>query len=211
MGSGAKYLEFRVRYRSILVVLAVAVVVALVAALVNAWATATRQAVVAGSQTNIGSGVWLHKCWPRYEVDVVYPSSEDVVAVQTVRNDARWEVEVVSQDPEAFRFGTLTEHHRDEVSLPAVEGGAPDDEATSDRVVIPPGHEAVMWIVDPFQGVPTSGSHHGIVTVPVRVGSLGVSHETEIELSYPIWVSGGDFDGDRLEAKFDEACAELNG
>lgn len=210
MPSDRKYLELRVSYRSILVVVAVVVTVTVVVALVTTWVAETRQAVVAGSRAHIGTGVWLNSCGPGEGDGAVYPSSDDVVAIQTVRNDARWEVEVVSKEPEAFRFGRLAEHRRDDVRLPEFEAGLPDAE-TSDRVVIPPGREVVMWIVDPLQEVTFSGGYSAISTVPVRVTSLGVSHETTIELHHPIWLGGGEFDKDRLEAAFEEVCDELNG
>lgn len=205
MGSNRRHLELRVSYRSILVVLAGAVVVALAIA----WVAGTRQAVVVGSGAHAGSGVWLNRCGPGSADDLLYPSSKDVVAVQTVRNDGRWTVEVISKEPSMIRFGPLAEDRRDDVNFPSPDAGVPDE--VSDRVTIPPGREVAMWITDPFPDMSSNGGYTGIETIPVRVSSLGVSHETTIDLRHMIWMGGGRFDTERLEAAFDEVCGQLNG
>ncbi|WP_460704884.1 hypothetical protein [Myceligenerans halotolerans] len=188
------------------------IAVAVVVALVAMWLVETRQAVTRGSGANFGEGVHVRGCGPSAGDSVVYARGEDILAVQMVRNQGRWAVEVVSKEPGTFRFGRLAERPQDDVTLQNPRDGAPDGEETSDRVVIPPGREVVMWIVDPFPEEPMGpGSYITVSTAPVMVSSLGVAQEAEIELYHPIWMSSSAFDKDRLEAAIDEACAEISG
>jgi hypothetical protein len=208
MGSGGKYVEFRVSRRSVVV----GVVFLVVAGLVAAWVVmSSRPAVVTGSASSIGAGVSMDRCGPGGSGDVVvYPSSEDVVAVQTIRNEARWAVEVISGDPDVYRFGHLAERAVDDFDFPSPHDGAPDTAETLDRVVIPPGREVAMWIVDPFPEMTTGGDGYvGISRAPVTVVSLGVRHESWVDLSSDVWVANGGYDRERLIAALDAVCDEL--
>lgn len=138
----------------------------------------------------------------------LFARDEPFVAAQTVRSDARWPVEVTSLQPDAFRFGRLAADPSDDGTFSAANGLPPASE-TSDRVVIPPGREATLWVVAWPGGDDVTigdGARVGLSVAPVRVRALGISRDTEVDLGKTLWLSGLSSDSDEFHSLVQELC-----
>jgi len=184
-------------------IVGVAVVVALVAG-IGVWQYAARDARIVAEGVTLSGGMAFPDCLPRMAL-AVYGTSDDVVVGQTVRNPSRWPVTVTSSDPEAFRFEALSDDPADDTTVSSADGAAPAD--ASGQVVLPPGREVTMWIVDPQRGSIQDSSTvwYEFDEVPVTLRTLGVERESSIRLPGTLYVGGGK-DGEQLGAALQEAC-----
>ena len=184
-------------------IVGVAVVVALVAG-IGVWQYAARDARIVAEGVTLSGGMAFPDCLPRMAL-AVYGTSDDVVVGQTVRNPSRWPVTVTSSDPEAFRFEALSDDPADDTTVSSADGAAPAD--ASGQVVLPPGREVTMWIVDPQRGSIQDSSTvwYEFDEVPVTLRPLGVERESSIRLPGTLYVGGGK-DGEQLGAALQEAC-----
>jgi hypothetical protein len=180
-----------------------AVVVALVAG-IGVWQYTARDARIVAEGVTLSGGMAFPDCLPRMAL-AVYGTSDDVVVGQTVRNPSRWPVTVISSDPEAFRFEALSADPGDDTTLSSADGAAPAD--ASGQVVLPPGREVTMWIVDPQRGSiqDSSSVWYEFDEVPVTLRTLGVERETSIRLPGTLYVGGGKA-SDQLGTALQEAC-----
>jgi len=189
--------ELKVRFRRRSAKITIAVVAVLVL-LVTWWTVSGTAAVAMGSAASSGVGHWDQCTYANDDFWALYAQDEAPVAVQTIRNDGRWPVVVVSRRPEAFRFSPPPADFRDDSIFPAdpAEGAPPEDE-TADRVTIPPGRQVSMWIIDPFRrvdgamvfGQVGNGDRTGAESAPVTVWSLGVPRDVDIALLGTLWQS----------------------
>ncbi|MFE7407214.1 hypothetical protein [Isoptericola sp. NPDC057559] len=179
-----------------------------VAAVAVWWALSATTAVRAGSFSSVGPAGHEDQCsFPDDDFWALFARDEPVVAEQTVRSDARWPVEVTSLRPDVFRFEPLARGPSD--PFMSAKDGAPSAAETSDRVVIPPGREATLWVVGwPWDdGVPIDGeARMGVDSAPVRVRALGISRDTEIDLEKSLWLSGLDSGSDEFRNQVQELC-----
>ncbi len=184
-------------------VVSAAVVVALVAG-IGVWQYAARSARIVAEGVTLSAGMTFPDCLPRMAL-AVYGTGDDVVVGQTVRNPSRWPVTVTSSDPEVFRFEALSDDPGDDTTVSSADGAAPAD--ASGQVVLPPGREVTMWIVNPQQGSIQDSSTvwYEFDEVPVTLRTLGVERESSIRLPGTLYVGGGK-DGDQLGAALQEAC-----
>lgn len=184
-------------------IVGVAVVVALVAG-IGVWQYAARDARIVAEGVTLSGGMAFPDCLPRMAL-AVYGTSDDVVVGQTVRNPSRWPVTVTSSDPEAFRFEALSDDPADDTTVSSADGAAPAD--ASGQVVLPPGREVTMWIVDPQRGSIQDSSTvwYEFDEVPVTLRTLGVERESSIRLPGTLYAGGGK-DGEQLGAALQEAC-----
>lgn len=184
-------------------IVGVAVVVALVAG-IGVWQYAARDARIVAEGVTLSGGMAFPDCLPRMAL-AVYGTSDDVVVGQTVRNPSRWPVTVTSSDPEAFRFEALSDDPADDTTVSSADGAAPPD--AFGQVVLPPGREVTMWIVDPQRGSIQDSSTvwYEFDEVPVTLRTLGVERESSIRLPGTLYVGGGK-DGEQLGAALQEAC-----
>lgn len=185
------------------------VVVALLVGVV-AWQLVARTVarVELGSFSHNGAGATLPDCVPGDGTWSMFGYDEDVVVVQNVRNPSPWPVMVISADPDAYRFEPMADQARDDhatVASPAE--GMPDPAATSDRVVIPPDREAVMWIINP-QG-DRSSEAGGWITfdgAPLTIRALGVEREFYLPFRGMLSVGGAEATAAGLDHALQEAC-----
>ena len=184
-------------------IVGVAVVVALVAG-IGVWQYAARDARIVAEGVTLSGGMAFPDCLPRMAL-AVYGTSDDVVVGQTVRNPSRWPVTVTSSDPEVYRFEALSDDPADDTTVSSADGAAPAD--ASGQVVLPPGREVTMWIVDPQRGSIQDSSTvwYEFDEVPVTLRTLGVERESSIRLPGTLYVGGGK-DGEQLGAALQEAC-----
>lgn len=156
--------------------------VLVVAAVVGWWVLAASADVRPGSFSSAGRGHTDRCSFPDEGFWAVYAGDQEVVAVQTIRNDAPWSVEVTSRSPDAFRLGALAADPGYDASISDPAAGPPPE--ASDRVVIPAGREVALWIVDPQpeDSIVGYGDRTGYDRVPVRLRSLGIPRDTEIDL-----------------------------
>ncbi|MEV0892003.1 hypothetical protein [Promicromonospora sp. NPDC050262] len=188
--------------RTAWIVGAAVVVVALVAG-IGVWQYAARSTRIVAEGVTLSGGMAFPDCLPRMAL-AVYGTSDDVVVGQTLRNPSRWPVTVTSSDPEVYRFEALSDDPDDHSAVSSADGAEPAD--TSGQVVLPPGREATMWIVDPQRGsVQDSGVWYSFDEVPVTLRTLGVERESSLQLPGTLYVGGGK-DGDQLGAALQEAC-----
>lgn len=178
-------------------------VVALVAG-IGGWQYTARDARIVAEGVTLSGGMAFPDCLPRMALGV-YGTSDDVVVGQTVRNPSRWPVTVISSDPEVFRFEAPSDDPGDDTTVSSADGAAPAD--ASGQVVLPPGREVTMWIVDPQRDSVQDSSSvwYEFDEVPVTLRMLGVERETSIRLPGTLYVGGGK-DGDQLGAALQEAC-----
>ncbi len=157
-----------------------------------AWQVAARTArVEPGSFYSTGTGARLPDCVPGDAIWAMFGTDEDVVLAQAVRNPSRWPVTVSSTDPHVFRFQPVAEDELDDgllVNDPA--DGEPDRSQTSARVVIPPGREAVLWIVDPQREMTISSGWMLFDVAQLKLRALGVERKFSLPLAGTIAVGG---------------------
>lgn len=186
--------------RTAWIVGAAVVVVALVAG-IGVWQYAARSARIVAEGATLSGGMAFPDCLPRMAL-AVYGTGDDVVVGQTVRNPSRWPVTVISSDPEVFRFEAVSD---EPAGVSSADGASPAD--TSGQVVLPPGREVTMWIVDPQRGSVEDSSTvwYSFDEVPVTLRALGVERESSVKLPGTLYVGGGK-DSDRLGSVLQEAC-----
>jgi hypothetical protein len=162
--------------------------------------------VETGSASNGGAGMSLPSCVPSGDVWAIFGRDEDVVVVQTVRNPSLWPVTVTSTEPDVIRFEPVSDDPMDDLLLDKdPRDGAPG--TTVEQVVIPPGREAAMWIVNPpGDGGNERGSWFGRFGTPVTLGSLGVERTTHVEFPGGLYI-GGIRDTTELGKALEEACS----
>ncbi|MFE7406473.1 hypothetical protein [Isoptericola sp. NPDC057559] len=206
--------EFKVRFRRRSGRIALAVV-AVLALLVAWWAVSGTAAVAQGSAASSGVGHGDDCDYPDEEFWAVYAKDETPVAVQTVRNEGRWPVEVISTRPEAYRFSPVPDDPRYDATFPSDPLlGAPPDDETSDRVTIPPGREASMWIIDPFRpeneytagGQSRVNDRTGVETAPVQVWSLGIRRDADVAFYGTLWQSTLTRDSEEFKSELAQLC-----
>ena len=185
------------------------VVAAVLVAGVVAWQIAARTTEVEpGSFSNSGAGATLPDCVPSENgIWSMFGTDEDVVVLQTVFNPSPWPVTVVSTEPEAYRFEPVADDFRGDYSFVGdpVEG-APSMIETSDRVVIPPGREAAMWIIDPQGDLSSDGGWRFFEGAPVKLRALGVERDFYLPFRGMITVGGTEATASRLDRALQEAC-----
>ncbi|MFC8597405.1 hypothetical protein [Isoptericola sp. NPDC057191] len=205
-------LKVRVRRRSARIA---AVALAALVLLVGWWFVSASATVVTGSASSTGAGHTDQCAYPDDDIWAVFAKDETPVVVQTVRNDGRWPVEVISTRPEAYRFGPLAADRRDDATFPDPALGPPADGETSDRVTIPPGREVPMWVIDPLRPTdPLQGSaaqvgfnaRDGVESAPVRVRSLGLLHDADIPLYSTLWQSDLTTDSPDFQDELAQLC-----
>ncbi|MFI2365554.1 hypothetical protein [Promicromonospora sp. NPDC019610] len=177
-----------------------AVVVALVAG-IGVWQHAARSARIVAEGVTLSGGMPFPDCLPRMAL-AVYGTTDDVVVGQTVRNPSRWPVTVTSSDPEVYRFEALSDEPG---GVSSGDGAPPAD--TSGQVVLPPGREVTMWVVDPQRHSIQDSSTvwYEFSEVPVTLRTLGVEREFSVQLPGTLYIGGGK-GGDQLGAALQEAC-----
>jgi hypothetical protein len=137
----------------------------------------------------------------------MFGTDEEVVVLQTVRNPSRWPVTVISTNPEAYRFEPMADDIRgDYTFVQNAAEGAPDAAETSDRVTIPPGREAAMWIIDPQGDVPTAEGWSTFGGASVKLRALGVEREFYLPFQGTLAVGGSEATAARLGRALQEAC-----
>jgi hypothetical protein len=174
---------------------------------IGAWQGVARIGrIETGSASNSGAGMSLPSCVPSGEIWAMFGRDEDVVVVQTVRNPSLWPVTVTSTEPDVVRFEPVSDDPMDDLLLDKdPRGGAPD--TTVEQVVIPPGREAAMWIVDPpGNGGSERGSWYGRFGTEVTLGSLGVERRVSVEFPGGLYI-GGIRDTAALGKALEEACS----
>lgn len=172
---------------------------------IAAWQGVARLGRIETGSSSYSLGMSLPGCLPSGNFWLMFGSDDDVVAGQTVRNPSPWPVTVISTDRDVYRFEPMPDDQRDDtmfVERPA-DGGVPDDTQTA--VVIPPGREAVMWIVNPQGDAHIErGGWQGYAGAPLRVRSLGV--ERDVHMPYQGMLYVGGIDSDSLGEALQEAC-----
>jgi hypothetical protein len=159
-----------------------------------------------GSATYTPGGMGLPDCLPSGDYWVLFDADDDVVVAHTLSNPSPWPVTVTSTDPDVYRFEPMSDDRTDDITFAdrSADGGAPD--GTQSAVVIPPGREAAMWIVNPQGDGPLGhGTWHGYEGAPLRIRSLGVERDVRMPYQGMLWV-GGLEDSDRLGKALQEAC-----
>ncbi|MFE5308466.1 hypothetical protein [Isoptericola sp. NPDC056605] len=199
----------RVR-RSTVAVVGAAVLAA--AALGGWWGLSASADVELGSMYSSGAGYRDECTYPDEGFWALFAADQDVAVVQTVRNDARWPITVTSLLPDVFRFGAVAADPRDDFAFDPSDGPPP---GTTETVEIPPGREVAMWVVGPWgrleadanRGGP-AGMRTGIEHAPVRVRSLGIARETDVQLEKMLWVSDLDLGSRQFQDEITELCTE---
>jgi hypothetical protein len=186
------------------------VVVAVLAVGLVGWQIAARTSVVEpGSSSHSGAGATLPDCVPHVDDAIwsMFGNDEEVVVLQTVRNPSRWPVTVISTNPEAYRFEPMADDFREDYLYEGDPAdGPPPTSATSDRVVIPPGREAALWIIDPQGDLPTSGAWLMFSGAPVKLRALGVERDFYLPFRGRLTVGGDEATAARLDRALQEAC-----
>ncbi|MGW2093744.1 hypothetical protein [Promicromonospora sukumoe] len=175
---------------------------------VAAWQVAARTArVEPGSFYSTGTGARLPDCVPGDAIWAMFGTDEGVVLAQAVRNPSPWPVTVSSTDPHVFRFEPIAEDELDDVVLVNDPlDGEPDRSQTSARVVIPPGREAALWIVDPQRERTISSGWMMFDVAELKLRALGVERRFSLPLAGTIAVGGADLTTRQLGRDLQEAC-----
>lgn len=185
------------------------VVIAALVAGVVAWQLAARTAEVElGSFSNSGAGATLPDCVPSDSgIWSMFGTDEDVVVLQTVHNPSPWPVTVISTDPEAYRFEPVADDFRGDYTFVSdpVDGPPPMAE-TSDRVVIPPGREAAMWVINPQRDLSSSGGWRTFEGALVKLRALGVERQFYLPFRGTLSVGGTEATAARLDRALQQAC-----
>ncbi|MFD7310945.1 hypothetical protein [Promicromonospora sp. NPDC059942] len=186
--------------RTAWIVGAAVVVVGLVAG-TGVWQYAARSTRIVAEGATLSGGMEFPDCLPRMAL-AVYGTTDDVLVGQTVRNPSRWPVTVTSSDPEVYRFEVPSDGP---AGVSSADGAPPAD--ASGQVVLPPGGEVTMWIVDPQRHSIQDSTTvwYEFSEVPVTLRTLGVERESSVQLPGTLYVGGGK-DGDQLGAALQEAC-----
>lgn len=175
---------------------------------IGAWQVAAWTTMVEpGSMSNSGAGATLPDCVPSDDTWAMFGTEEDTVVVQTVRNSSRWPVTLISTDPEAYRFEPMADDYLDDylfVSDPV--DGPPDPAATSDRVVIPPGREATLWVINPLGDVRIGSGWRTFDSAPVKLRALGIERDFDLPFRAALAVGGDEATTGRLDSALQEAC-----
>jgi len=197
---------WRVRRSSALVV---GVLVLAAAALAGWWGVSASAEVQPGSFESGSTGHPDECAFPDDDFWALFARDEEVVAMLTVRSDSRWPVEVTSLRPEAFRFDRRVVGPEDGFTFHDPSDGPPPEAETAERVVIPPGSEAALWILSPsVEGGPVGAEVRvGVSQAPVRVRSLGIARDTAIDFRRSLWISGVDSDSAEFRSQVEELCA----
>lgn len=184
------------------------VVVAVLVAGLAAWQIAARTTEVEpGSSSHRGAGASLPDCVPFDDIWAMFGNDEDVVAVQAVRNSSPWPVTVMSTNPEAYRFEPMPDDFReDHLLLKDPADGPPSTTETSDRVVIAPGREAAMWIINPQGDLSYDGGWGAFDGAPVKLRALGVERDLHLPFHGTLTVGGDEATTARLDRALQEAC-----
>ncbi|MFE5342534.1 hypothetical protein ACFQ80_20095 [Isoptericola sp. NPDC056578] len=193
-------------------VAAVGAAVLAAAALGGWWGLSASADVELGSMSSSGAGYRDECTYPDEGFWALFAADQDVAVVQTVRNDARWPITVTSLLPDVFRFGAVAADPRDDFAFDPSDGPPP---GTTETVEIPPGREVAMWVVGPWgrldadanRGGP-AGMRTGIEHAPVRVRSLGIARETDVQLEKMLWVSDLDLGSRQFQDEITELCTE---
>ena len=197
---------WRVRRSTLLIV---GVLVLLAAALAGWWGLSASAGVRSGSFQTGSTGHPDECAFPDDDFWALFARDEEVVAMLTVRGDPRWSVEVTSLRPEAFRFDRRVVGPDDGFTFHDPSDGPPPEVETTDRVVIPPGSEAALWIVSPLDDDATGGADArvGVDQAPMRVRSLGIARDSTIDFDRTLWVSGLDSDSAEFRSQLEGLCA----
>lgn len=177
------------------------------------WALSASADVELGSMYSSGAGFTDECTYPDEDFWAVFAGDQDLAAVQTVRNDARWPITVTSLLPDVFRFGAVAADPRDDYAFDPSDGLPPAGDL-SDQVEIPPGREVAMWVVGPWGPMDADTGYGGATSMrtgiehaPVRVRSLGMARETDVQLEKVLWISDLDLDSARFRDELTELCA----
>jgi hypothetical protein len=175
---------------------------------IGAWQVAAWTTVVEpGSLSNHGAGASLPDCVPSEDIWAMFGADEDVVVVQSVRNSSRWPVTLTSTDPEMYRFEPMSDDEKyDHLYVSNPVDGPPDPSATSDRVVIPPDREAMLWIINPQSDVRLDDGWHIYRSAAVRLRALGIEREFRLPFRGGLTVGGEEATTGRLDRALQEAC-----
>jgi hypothetical protein len=73
-------------------------------------------------------------------------------------------------------------------------------------VVIPPGREAALWIIDPQGDLPMSGAWLMFSGAPVKLRALGVERDFYLPFRGTLTVGGDEATAARLDRALKEAC-----
>ncbi|MFC7879467.1 hypothetical protein [Isoptericola sp. NPDC057391] len=192
--------------RSTVLVTVVAVLAA--AALGGWWALSASAEVRPGSFQSSTTGHPDECAFPADDFWALFAQDEEVVAMLTVASDSRWPVEVTSLRPEVFRFDRRVVRPGEGFVFHDPSDGPPPGAGTADRVVIPPGSEAALWIVSPLDEGTTvdAGARLGVDQAPVRVRSLGIARDTVVDFD-SLWISGLDSDSAEFQSELEGLCA----
>jgi hypothetical protein len=175
---------------------------------IGAWQVAAWTTVVGpGSMSDSGAGATLPDCVPGDDIWAMFGTEEDAVVLQTVRNSSRWPVTLISTDPEAYRFEPMADDDLEDllfVSNPA--DGAPDHAATSDRVVVPPGREAALWVINPQGDARIGSGWRTFHSAPVKLRALGIERDFDLPFRAVLAVGGDEATAGRLDSALQEAC-----
>ncbi|MFE5337125.1 hypothetical protein ACFQ8E_14530 [Isoptericola sp. NPDC056573] len=174
------------------------------------WGLSASADVELGSMYSSGAGYRDECTYPDEGFWALFAADQDVAVVQTVRNDARWPITVTSLLPDVFRFGAVAADPRDDFAFDPSDGPPP---GTTETVEIPPAREVAMWVVGPWgrldadanRGGP-AGMRTGIEHAPVRVRSLGIARETDVQLEKMLWISDLDLDSGQFQHEITELC-----
>jgi hypothetical protein len=169
--------------------IAVTVIVALLVG-IALWQGVARLGRIETGSASLSAGLGRPLCPPTCDYWAGFDETEDVRVAHTVSNPSLWPVTVISTDPEVYRFEPLDDDPAQDISLiDGPIGCVP--EGTQSAVVIPPGREAAMWIVNPQGGTKMGPDGWRVFDgAPLRIRSLGV--ERDIFMPHPgtIYVLG---------------------
>jgi hypothetical protein len=184
----------------------VTVVVALFVG-IAAWQGVARAGRIETGSASMSGGLVLPACIPSEGFWASFQADEEVVVAHTVRNPSPWPVTVISTDPEVYRFEPLEEDPADDMLFAtSPSDGVPA--GTKSSVVVPPGREAGMWIVNP-QGDMSIGplGWRYFDGAPLRIRSLGVERDIYVPYHGTLHVGGGSRGSDKLSKALEEACS----
>jgi hypothetical protein len=183
-----------------------------VVALLGAWWVVSAQGVVETGSSSWSPG-YSDECeFADDDIWALYAADDDVVAMQTVGNSAPWPVTVVSERPDAVRFGEVFNSF---TSFPSEGAQQPSFAELTDRAVVPAGEEVLMWVSAPFpeDGSMPDGSigindRIGIDGADVQVWSLGIPHDTRIEFRGALWQSDLTAESPEFQRQLAEMCLD---
>jgi hypothetical protein len=170
--------------------IAVTVIVALFVGIAVWQQGVARLGRIETGSSGMSSGLGRPPCMPRCDFYAAFDETEDVRVAYEVSNPSLWPVTVISTDPEVYRFEPLDDDPAQGISFTDGPAGCVP-EGTQSAVVIPPGREAAMWIVNPQGGTKMGPDGWRVFDgAPLRIRSLGVERDIFVPHPGTIYVLG---------------------